>query len=116
MYIFYYTKGGLISEGILTLVSLPIKGAKSLPWAENLNKLFTEKGRKFEFSAQGQDLAPFVGNVTKIKIHSEIKSPLFKTYAFISFAYENIKNCRNFQYYQPAQNQPKSQILFHKID
>ena len=36
-------KGGLISEGILPLVPLPKKGAKSLPWAENLNKLFTEK-------------------------------------------------------------------------
>ena len=33
-------KGGLISEGILTLVPLPEKGAKSLPEAENLKKLF----------------------------------------------------------------------------
>ncbi len=30
-------KGCLISEGILTLVPLPTKGAKSLSWAENLN-------------------------------------------------------------------------------
>ena len=36
-------KGGLISEGILPLVPLPKKGAKLFPWAENLNKLFTEK-------------------------------------------------------------------------
>ena len=38
--------------------------------------MFTEKGGKFEFSAQGQELAPFVGNVTKVKIPSEIKPPL----------------------------------------
>ena len=30
-------KGGLISEGILTLVSLPKKYAKFLSWAENSN-------------------------------------------------------------------------------
>ena len=76
MYIFYYTKGGLISEGILTLVSLPIKGAKSLPWAENLNKLFTGMGEKFKFYAQRSDLTPFVGNSTKIIVPSEIKPPL----------------------------------------
>ena len=40
------------------------------------NKLFTEKGRKFKFSTQGQNGAPFVGNLTKIKIPSEIKPPL----------------------------------------
>ena len=28
-------KGGLISEGILTLVPLPIKGVNSLSWAKN---------------------------------------------------------------------------------
>ena len=33
---FSHFKGGLISEGILTLVPLPKKGAKSCPWAENL--------------------------------------------------------------------------------
>ena len=31
IFIHMYTKGGLISEGILTLVPLPIKSAKSLP-------------------------------------------------------------------------------------
>ena len=44
--------------------------AKSYPWAEN-GKLFTVKGRKL--FAQGRDLSLFVGNVTKVKIHSEIK-------------------------------------------
>ena len=33
------TKGGLISDVILTLVSLPTKGVKSLFWTENLNVL-----------------------------------------------------------------------------
>ena len=69
-------KGGLISEVILALVSLAIKGIKLLPWVENLNKFFTEKGRKFKFTAKGSYLALFVGNGTKLKIPSEIKLPL----------------------------------------
>ena len=71
-------KGSLISEGIMTLVPLPTKSVKSRPWAESLNKLFTEKCGKFKFSAQGRDLAPFVGNGTKVKMPSEIKPPLKK--------------------------------------
>ena len=55
---------------------MPIKDAKSLPWAENFNQLFTVKGGKFKFSAQMNDLAPFAGNGTKIKIPFDIKSPL----------------------------------------
>ena len=58
------SKGGLTSECILTLVSLPTKVAKSLPWVENLNKLSTAKGGKFKLSAQGWDLVPFVGKNT----------------------------------------------------
>ena len=69
-------KGGLITERILKVVPLPTKCAKSLPRAENLNKLFTEKCGKFKFSAQGRDLALFVGNGTKVKIPSEIKPAL----------------------------------------
>ena len=61
-------KGGLISEGILTLVPLPAKCAKLISRAEDFNKLFTEKGRKFKVSAQGCDLALFVGNGSKDKI------------------------------------------------
>ena len=56
------------------MVPLPKKGAKSLPWAENLNKLFN--GGKFKLSVQGRDLAPLFGNGTKVKIPSEIKLPL----------------------------------------
>ena len=37
----FWVKSGLISERILSLVPLPTKSAKSLPWAENSNKLFT---------------------------------------------------------------------------
>ena len=65
---FVHAKGGLILEGILTLGHIAKKGAKSLPWAELLNKLFIEKSRKFKFFAQERDLAPFVGNGTKVKI------------------------------------------------
>ena len=57
-------KGGLISEGILTFVPLPTKGAKSLSIAENLNFLPIKVNNLFKFSAQGSDLAPFVGNGT----------------------------------------------------
>ena len=39
-------------------------------------KLFTVKGGKFKFSAQGRDLALFVDNGTKVKIPSDIKLPL----------------------------------------
>ena len=35
-------------------------------------------GGKFKFSAQKNDLAPFVGNGTKVKILSEFQPPLFK--------------------------------------
>ena len=39
-------------------------------------KLFTVMGGKFKFSAQGSDLASFIGNFTKVKIPAEIKPPL----------------------------------------
>jgi hypothetical protein len=35
-------------------------------------------GGKFKFSVQGSDLAPFVGNGTKVKIPSEINPILVK--------------------------------------
>ena len=41
-------------------------------------KLFTVKGGKFKFSAQGRDSATFVDNGTKVKIPSGIKPPLKK--------------------------------------
>ena len=57
--------------------TLPTKVAKSSPGVENLKKLSTEKGGKFKFSAQGQDLASFVANVSKVRKPFEIKPPLF---------------------------------------
>ena len=45
-------KDGLISKSILTSVPLPKRGAKSGPWEESLNKLFTAKGGKFKISTQ----------------------------------------------------------------
>ena len=41
-----------------------------------LNKLFTFMVGKFKFSAKEIDFTPFVGNGTKVKIHSQIKPPL----------------------------------------
>ena len=52
-------KGGLISEGNLTLVQLPTKGAKSLSWAENFKKLFIVLGGRFKFSAKGERFGSF---------------------------------------------------------
>ena len=66
---FVHAKGGLISEDILTLVPLP-KKVSNHTLEQILNKLFTEKSRKFEFSAQGRGFAPFVGNGTKVKMPS----------------------------------------------
>ena len=66
------TKGGLISEGILTLVPLPTKSVKSL-------------SRKFKFRVPIQAYSNFLlrrvichllCNGTKVKITSEIKPPL----------------------------------------
>ena len=85
----------------MTLVPLPTKGAELLPSTENLNKLFTVKGGKFKLSAQGRDLATFVGNGTKVKIPSGIKPPLKKkknrvlgTYLLlVGISYPTISTC-----------------------
>ena len=69
-------KDRLISKGILALVSFPTKFSKLLSWAKNLNRLFTTMGEKMKFFAQKSDMAPYVGNFTKIKIPFEIKQPL----------------------------------------
>ena len=41
--LYYMGKGGLLSESISNLVPLPKKGAKRLPCAESVKKLFTVK-------------------------------------------------------------------------
>ena len=61
------TKGSLISEGILTLVTLPKKGAKSWPWAGSLNFPLFTVNKLFKFSVQGRDLAPFLAMWQKAK-------------------------------------------------
>ena len=57
-----------------------------------MNNLFTVKGEKFQFSAQEKNLAPSVGNGTKVKIPFEIKPPLMKTqtYKFIIQLHKNV--------------------------
>ena len=51
----------------------------------------------FKFSAQGSDLAPFIGNGTKVKIFSEIKPPLTNLFFSLSWAWNskivNYSNC-----------------------
>ena len=79
-------KGGLVTEGILTLVPLPTKGAESLPW--NLN--FPPLENLFKFSAQGSNLAPFVGNGTEVKILSEIMPQLSENYGTAHIEYKII--------------------------
>ena len=64
------------TEGILNSVPLSTNGAKSLPWAENWNFLSLTVNNWFEFSTQGSNLTPFVGNGTQGKRLSEIKPPL----------------------------------------
>ena len=69
-------KGGLTSEGILTLVPLPTKSVKSPSWTESLNFLPIQVNNLFKFSAQDSNLAHLFGNGTKVKIPSDIKLPL----------------------------------------
>ena len=71
----YYlvSKCGLTSEGILILVPLPTKGAKSLLRRKFEFPSKTVNNLLFKFSAQESNLAPFVGDGNKVKIPSEIK-------------------------------------------
>ena len=71
IYVFIHSKGGLILEGILTLVPLPTKSAESVSCTENLNFPPLTVDSLFNFSAQVSDLAPFF----LVKIASEIKPP-----------------------------------------
>ena len=59
-------KGSVISEGFLTLVSLPTKGVKSL-LSRNFNFPPFTLNKFFKFFAQESDLARFVGNGTNVK-------------------------------------------------
>ena len=59
-----------------------------------MNNLLTVKGGKFKFSAQENDLAPFVGNGTKVKVPPEINPPFtkgnfdsYKTGSFVTYSF-----------------------------
>ena len=52
------------------------KYSKSLSWAENLNKLFTDLGGKFKFSAQDSDLEYLFWRSKNPTVSSELKIPL----------------------------------------
>ena len=58
------------------MIPLPTKGAKSLPKTEHLNFPPFSVNNLFKFSAKGRDLAPFIGNGTKVKVPNELKPPL----------------------------------------
>ena len=69
-------KGGLISEGILTLVPFPTKCAPNLaPEQKIWISCLLKRAGNSNFLL-GQILVSFVGNVSKVKIPSEIKPPL----------------------------------------
>ena len=53
----------LTSEDTRGFLPFQTKYSKSLSWAGNLNKLFTDLGGKFKFSAQDSDLEYFFGDV-----------------------------------------------------
>ena len=72
-------KGGLISKGSLNSAPLPSKGAKSLSWAENLNKLLYWYGQEIQIFCSGEWFGPFVANGTQVNKTSEIKLPLTTT-------------------------------------
>ena len=59
-------KGGLISEGILTLVPLPKISAKSHPWAERLNFLaFSANNLGIQIFCSGARFGTFFGEVNQ---------------------------------------------------
>ena len=51
------------------------KYPKSLFWAENLDKLFTDLGGKFKFSAQDSDLEYLFWQCKNPPVSSDIKPP-----------------------------------------
>ena len=52
------------------------KYSKSLSWAENLNKLLTDLGGKFKFSAQDSDLEYLFWQRKNSPVSSDLKPPL----------------------------------------
>ena len=76
------SKGGFMSEDTGGFLYCQNKYSKSLSLAENLNKLFTDSGGKFKFSAQDSDLEYLFWQCKNPPVSSDIKPPLavrFKT-------------------------------------
>ena len=70
------SKGGFKSEGTGEFLLLQNKYPKSLSWADNLNKLFTDLGGKFKFSAQDSDLEYLFWRSKNPPVSSDLKPPL----------------------------------------
>ena len=69
-------KGGFKSEDTGGFLLLQNKYYKSLAWAENLNKLFTDLGGKFNFFAQDSDLEYLFWRTKTPPVSSDLKPPL----------------------------------------
>ena len=69
-------KGGFKSEDTRVFLYLQNKYSNSLSWAENLNKLFTDLGGKFKFSAQDSDLEYLSWRSKNPPDSSDLKPPL----------------------------------------
>ena len=64
------------SEDTGWFLLLQQKYSKSLSWAENVNKLFTVLGRKFQFSAQDNDLEYLFWRSKNPPVSFDLKPPL----------------------------------------
>ena len=73
-----YCKGGFKSEDTGGILLLQNKYSNSLSWAKNLNKLFTDLGGKFKFSAQDSDLEYLSWRCKNPPVSSDLKPPLAK--------------------------------------
>ena len=71
-----YVKGGFKSEDTREFSLLQNKCSKSLSWADNLNKLFTDLGGNFKFSAQDSDLEYLFWRSKNPPVSSDLKPPL----------------------------------------
>ena len=70
------TKDVFFSESVMCSSHCQNRYSKSLPWAWNLNKLFTVMGGKFKFHVQDSDLEYLFWQCEKHIAISEKKPPL----------------------------------------
>ena len=66
-------KCGFVSEDTGDFLHCHNRYSKSLSWAENLNKLFTDLGGKFKFSAQDSDLEYLFWRCKNSPVSSDLK-------------------------------------------